>query len=941
MTALYRSALWLILLLLPAAALAEPCTLYKPQDIANARENIARYPWAQAIVKGWERSVRLVMQEDRQFIDEMISELTPWPTYGQNCPVCVGEKSSMGECGIYRWNVSEPDKLVCKYCGTVYPNPKYPETGKLVCPKMGQTFTYYETEAEREHPDDKSGKYAFRWVGWPVHTSWSGVIRTYKAGYVVDKILPLAKLYAVTGEVKYAERAAWIMDRLAQVYPNYLFHSYNGTYADCPPAEAAKELGRNPRGGKFPKEVIVNAFGLHQTKDYASLCNGFWGAGRFSCSGGDGSTILNVTVAYDLIREAKRPDATPVLTPEMERRIVDDLILAGCADSENWKDINNKCGPGRALSAAVGILFQRPESARWAYEGFQELMDRCFHFDGFCTESPSYSSMHLSLMRNIPEILRGYSDPPSYQPQEGERIEDLRPFHQIARYRLALESMVRMMAPGRRYPVIGDTHYRSGLSTIWTEILADRYGDRYAGLLEEVQGKKLAEAGSEYALWYRDPDMQAQSAAKLPLRTEWFPGWHVAVLRAGRPDGDTAFYLNGYERHGHRHYDTLGIIYYADGKELASDRGYIWDDPRNAWTASTLAHNIVTVDGANQNVSDRHSRLELFGVAPGVEVVEASADAYSQCDRYQRTCALIQLPGGNTYAVDFFRATGGKLHQYCFNCNGKLVNLSTPEPQPLEREIKWLSNLRAVVPEGPFTATWEFEGTRMDLILLSDVDRLIVADAPGWRSDSGRELDAPPIQQILAERGDDDGNTISQYAAVMVPYTSDKSPLLSARLLENDLETGAMAVEVKTPGRTDTIISTLDAGEGQFGTVTLNGRFGFVSLDADGKPQQAYLLAGSRLACGELEITLPEATIPLSVESVTNNTFHLSEALPANVNAVGLYLLADETGYEIESVGGDSVTVRDYPAIDCERITILNSAWVDTAQREATPPEAE
>ena len=174
------------------AVRAEPCTLYKAGDVANARENIKRYPWAQRIVARWERRVGYLMEQDRRFVDDMISELTPWSTYGQNCPVCVNKKSSMGECNLYRWDVAEPDKLTCKYCGTVYPNPKYPETGELVCPRMGQTFTYYETEAERARPEDKSGTHAFRWVRWPVHTSFSGLIRTYKAGYLVDRVLPLA-----------------------------------------------------------------------------------------------------------------------------------------------------------------------------------------------------------------------------------------------------------------------------------------------------------------------------------------------------------------------------------------------------------------------------------------------------------------------------------------------------------------------------------------------------------------------------------------------------------------------------------------------------------------------------------------------------------------------------------------------------------------------------
>ncbi len=910
----------------PQATHAEPCTLYKAQDVANARLNVERYPWAQRIVAGWRRRVTPLMDQDRLFVDEMIDELTPWSHYGQNCPACVNKQSSMGECNLYKWSIAKPDQLKCKYCGTVYPNAKYPETGTLVCPKMGQEFTYYETEAERAHPEDKSGKHAFRWASWPVHTSWSGIIRGNKARYVINMTLPLAKLYAVTGEVQYAERAAWILDRFACVFPNYLFHSYNGTYADCPPAEAARELGRHPRAGRFPKDLIVNACGLHQYKDYARLNVGFWGAGRYSCSGGDGSTILQMLVAYDLIRDARHPDGTPVLTPETDRRIRDDLLLAGCEDSENWKDINNKCGPGRALSAAAGILFERPQSARHALHGFQQLMDQCFHSDGFCVESPSYSSMHLSLMRDIPEILRGYSDPAGFQPTDGERIDDLDPFVDLDRYRLALESMVRMLAPRRRYPVIGDTHNGAGLSTIWAEILADRYGDRYAALLETVQGKPLAEAGSEYALWYRNVDMQATSDAVLPLHSEWFPGWHVAVLRASDPGGDTTFYLNGYAMHGHRHYDTLGIVYHAGAAELASDRGYIWDDPRNAWTKSTLAHNLVTVDGANQISKQRHSRLELFGVAPGIEVVQASANAYTQCDRYQRTSALVQLPGKQSYVVDIFRVQGGKRHQYGLNGNGNLVALSAAEPQPIDEEIKWLDNLRAATPTGPFTATWEHQEMRLDLMMLSPIDRLVVADAPGWRSDRGSELKARPIQQILAERSSADGETVSQYVALLVPYAGAKSPVLSARLLENDMETGTVAVEVQLADRTDTIISSLDGESHQIGSVTTDGQFAFVSRNASGESKQAYLLAGTQLRCGDVDLALDKPTTEFNVESVEGRAFHLVDALPDGLVTPGQYVLSEGTGYEVESAGERTITVRDYPVSETGEITLLHAA---------------
>jgi len=79
------------------AAFPGPCTLYKARDVENARRNVERYKWARSIVRKWKRSVAYAMHQDRVFFEKMISELTPWSLYGQNCPVCVGKKSSMGE----------------------------------------------------------------------------------------------------------------------------------------------------------------------------------------------------------------------------------------------------------------------------------------------------------------------------------------------------------------------------------------------------------------------------------------------------------------------------------------------------------------------------------------------------------------------------------------------------------------------------------------------------------------------------------------------------------------------------------------------------------------------------------------------------------------------------------------------------------------------------
>ncbi len=934
------ATLLLVGLLLAAGggmSMGAPCTLYKPENIATARENIKRHAWAQSILAGYQRRVAAIMEKDRAFIDGMVSDLTPWPTYGQNCPVCVGKQSAMGETGLYKWSLEHPDQVVCKYCGTVYPNPKYPELGSITAPRMGQTFTFYLTQEERAHPEDRSGKYAFRWASWPVHTSWSGIIRARKTGWVVGMILPLAKLYALTDEVKYAQRAAWCLDRLARAYPNWLYHSYNGTFVDLPPGEAAAEMGRHPRAGKFPQEAIITAFPhlVDTNKDgFGELTNGFWGAGRYSAGvGGEGGTLLNCTVAYDLIRDAKYPDGKPVLTEEMRQRITRDLILAGCADLENYPNINNKCGPGRALSGAVGILFQRPEGVRRALEGFEKLLSNCFHFDGFCTESPSYSGMHLGLMRNIPEIVAGYSDPQGYQPKEGPVFKDFDPFRELPRYRLALESMVKMLRPDLKYPVIGDTHSGSGLSPIYAEILAARYGDRYAPLLEAAQGAPLAKKGSEYALWHRRPDLEVPAGPRdLPLRTEYFPGWHVGVLRGGSGKGPNAFYFNGYAMHGHRHYDTLGIIYFALGKELASDRGYIWDDPRNAWTRSTLSHNIVTVDGQNQVSKNRHSTLELFGKAPGVEVIQASANAYAQCPQYRRTCALVQLPEGNTYTVDFFRVQGGKLHQYGFHSQGEMVALEGVKPEPEDGKISWLTNLRTAKEPAPgWRATWDYQGVRMDFWLLTPLQRLVVADAPGWRSYKGDQLHAPPITQILAERSGD--NLRSAFVAVMAPYAGEAGLVSAAEPVPPDPpDEQALAVRIKVGDRTDYVISARDSQARKYGPVTLAGQFGFASLDAEGKLRAAYVLAGTELACGEHKLRLEAATTKRRVAKVEGSKIELAQELPAGGIPAGTWFLAGGTGYEVASAKGPVIEVREYPVQPCEEVEILNSAWL-----EATP----
>ncbi|MBT7300600.1 MAG: hypothetical protein HN849_13855 [Victivallales bacterium] len=900
------------------AAPTAPCTLYKEADITNARANLVQHKWAAKVVAGWRGRVAYVMGQDREFIERMIPTLTPWSTYVNNCPECVGKKSSMGEVGIYRWDVKQPDQLVCKYCKTVYPSEKYPENSKVVCPKMGQTFSIYRNPQELAHPEN-TGKYAYRWASWPASTSWSGLLRERRGWYCMSKALTLAKLCVIEGDLKAGERAVWIMDRTARCFPNWLYHTYNGTIADCPPAEAAAELGRHPRAGKFAKDVIVNSHGLHQYKNYARLCVGFWGAGRFGTGTSEDSFLLDYAVAYDLLRGVKKADGQPLMAAAEKKRI-EELLLQGLADRENWNEINNKIGPNRALSATMGILFDRPQSVRRALNGFEQLLDRCFHFDGFCRESPSYSSMHLGLMANVPLILRGYSDPAGFDPGKGKLLKDFDPFEEVPRYRLALESMVRLAAPGMRYPIIGDTHYKGRVSSRWVETLACGYGERYAGLLETLQGAPLTEKGSEYSLWYRPAGLRSTGEAKIPLQSEWFPGWQVGALRTPEPFGGTALYLNGNAYHGHRHDDTLGVSLYAYGQELASDRGYIWDDPRNAWTKSTESHNLVTVDGKSQQRKGRTSTLQLFAATPEIEVIRATSNAYTQCSVYERTTALVPLAAGGSYVVDVFRVKGGKRHAYGIQSNGELIDTKGVELAALERKHKWLKGFRGGVPQGQSFARWQDKKTFLDFHLLSVPQQFVIADAPGWRSDKGPERNAPRIQQVFADNRA--AETESLYVSVWVPHQGT-SPVTEAALLGTTPD-GACAVRVRLGDREDILAFAPDAAPHTFGPLEVAARVGFLSR-SEGK-QSAVLIGGTLLRGSGTEVTAPVDITELPVAKTGPTWYELPAGSAGSASLEGQYILAAGTGFEVAKVAGQRLILRDYPAKPAKILRVLSLA---------------
>ena len=104
------------------------------EQIEQARRNIEHAPWAKKWLRETKQIADHVVQQDADYVEKMIPELTPTNPYGVTCPNCVGRLTQ--ECSIYyngvaEWDHHQPEVIRCRACGQALPDAKFPETGRL------------------------------------------------------------------------------------------------------------------------------------------------------------------------------------------------------------------------------------------------------------------------------------------------------------------------------------------------------------------------------------------------------------------------------------------------------------------------------------------------------------------------------------------------------------------------------------------------------------------------------------------------------------------------------------------------------------------------------------------------------------------------------------------------------------------------------------------
>lgn len=242
----------------------------------------------------------------------------------------------------------------------------------------------------------------------------------------------------------------------------------------------------------------------------------------------------------------------------------------------------------------------------------------------------------------------------------------------------------------------------------------------------------LAAAGSRqdiYALLFGEEELPQVSY--IPDRSSLLKDAGFAVLRQGGVAVAVRFGRHG---GGHGHPDKLNIVTFGKGVQFGLDPGSINYGValHQEWYKSTIAHNTVAVDGANQG--SRDGKLEQWSEGGGDIILSASADDVYPGVSLRRT---LTLKRDGTLRDRFECASEGEhTYDYAFHSPGELRIAADLPPRPegagKQNGYQHMKEVAAGVVHGGFSARWANGGATLTLEFKGEPDTEIIrAVGPG------------------------------------------------------------------------------------------------------------------------------------------------------------------------------------------------------------------
>ncbi|MEY2429627.1 MAG: oligo-alginate lyase, partial [Verrucomicrobiota bacterium] len=465
--------------------------------------------------------------------------------------------------------------------------------------------------------------------------------------------------YVLTGDSRYAHKAAVLLDRVADLYPSFNFASQGFVY------EVAGHNGY----------VSVWHDACEETYDlvlaYDQIFEGLQ----------NDSSLLEFLSAQSKRYQLGNPKKT---LADVQRNIEGGMLRDPLAHGEK---IHSNFPRHECTIAMIQTILGWPENRKTVEKMMDTFIAPATAVDGVTGEKglAGYTSYTIAAMaRFFGEYSR--SDPNFLHEllQRNPRLRETYRFH------------IDTHCLQRYYPLSGDTgsfgqpipQYAVGLvysfrpasqtplipsldAFLW-QLYRETGDPAYVQTL--YSENKGSTKDLPYNLFERDPKAVQKEVAKviareglaLKLGSMDKKQWHLAILRSGQGENERAVWLDYDSGGGHGHLDGMTLGLFAQGLDLLPDFGYPlvqfggWFTPRATWYKMTAAHNTVVIDGQNQPGGAGQTTLWADGAS--FHAIRASGPAIANAKQFERTVSLVDVSKRDCYVVDVFRVIGGGDH---------------------------------------------------------------------------------------------------------------------------------------------------------------------------------------------------------------------------------------------------------------------------------------
>ena len=858
-------------------------TVYTEEMRENALRNIEKYDWAKEMRdKAVEASDRHVENLDILY-ERMPGEGIPRSytiatlqspaeiTY--ICPYC---KTNLQKThGVYSWKVdiiNHPWKVQCPECEGRFPSNDFEsfyklgllpdgtfdcelahkknqelvdkgEQGYLVnilYPEVGETLGIPADEVDTWLVDDGFGwsiddktygtkslpKYAP--LAYYMHQMW-GVNGTARSTYSLA-ISELTNAYLYTGDKKYGVAGLILLDRVADLYPDYDLTKVSLNYANSHGGGySGKTVGSIWEPGVanvmiYAYDAFKPLLGEAEVIDYLSEKAEFYGLENKKTSG----ELIRKNIEDNILREVFKGAKSADLRGNFGMHQLTVALAAVALDNEpetsEMFDWLGKAANGYPTEKLVDPIYGREFDSFCETSGGEMLTKYVNQVDrnGFGNEvGIGYNRIWVVNGLSVAEVLYRYG-------YNGDLNLFANP-----KYKKMFNSIIKETV-GHGYSLhIGDSGSTANKSLYSTAdealhafymlrdpVLAQNYYYSVGGNLDDVYIDIFTNNDSLKA------DIQAaiDTYGELELKSENLTGFGLGILRDKMGTGNDVWMNYGISNTSHAHNDILQLGINAYGFNFSPDLGYPeatgFDPNRYQWVMNTLSHNTVVVNEKWQKGISGGTPLH-FDDSGKVRLMDVEAsEVYDEVSEYRRSVVNIEVNDKDTYTVDFFRIKGGDQHTYSFHTqshkgyttedfilipqvdeNGAFVGTYAGKNVPYgedpnsdithgnyetkyPRGYTWLTDVNRAekLEDGTFAVNFEQtdfndspadeEGLNLKFISLNDWTPSEVALMKGYAPRTNSNANIPGLDYMLIHRKGKDLDTL--FTSVIEPYKTNE-----------------------------------------------------------------------------------------------------------------------------------------------------------------------